>query len=163
MDFREFVTSRSRQLLRSAYLLTGDRGSAEDLVQSVLLKTYLAWHKVVQADDPLAYTQRILYTTAVRARRRRRVVEEVGFLPDRVLVEPASSIEDRDHLGRALNTLPRKQRAVLVLRFFEDLSVETVADLMGCSVGTVKSQTSKALHKLRTSSLVEPSNEERPA
>src|ERR1700712_3288892 len=81
-DFREFVVARSPQLLRAAYLLTGDRSGAEDLVQNALLKTYLAWSKVVKADDPLAYTQRILYTTSHRMHRRRRVVEELGELPD---------------------------------------------------------------------------------
>ena len=154
-DFGEFVVARSPHLLRAAYLLAGDRAGAEDLVQNALLRTYLAWDKVTAADDPLAYTQRILYTTSSRMRRRRRVNEDLGTPPDSLATTPSYSVEERDELSRALVALPQRQRAVIVLRYYEDLSVERVAEILGCSVGTVKSQTSKALSKLRSSPLLE--------
>ena len=88
-------------------------------------------------------------------RRRRRVEETLMTPPDMARTGPTLTFEDRDVVARALGELPRKQRAVLVLRFFEDLSVERVAQLLGCSTGTVKSQTSKALTKLRNSSLLD--------
>jgi RNA polymerase sigma-70 factor (sigma-E family) len=157
-EFRAFVIARSPHLLRTAYLLAGDRASAEDLVQSALLKTYLAWDRVTKADDPWAYTQRILYTTSSRVHRRRRFREELITPPEMATPAP-NEMEDRDELDRMLRNLPRKQRAVIVLRFYQDLSVEKTAEMLGCSTGTVKSQTSKALAKLRSS----PSLQERGA
>jgi RNA polymerase sigma-70 factor (sigma-E family) len=148
--FRDFVVARSPHLLRTAYLLAGDRSSAEDLVQNALLRTYLAWDKVVNADDPWAYSLRILYTTSSHMHRRRRVKEQLGAAPEIASPEPAG-VEERDELQHMLLDLPRKQRAVVVLRFYQDLSVEKTAEILGCSSGTVKSQTSKALAKLRNS------------
>jgi RNA polymerase sigma-70 factor (sigma-E family) len=122
----------------------------EDLVQNALLRTYLAWDKVTNADDPWAYSLRILYNTSNRLHRRRRVKEELGPAPERA-GPAAAGVEDRDELHGLLLELPRKQRAVVVLRFYQDLSVEQTAEILGCSTGTVKSQTSKALTKLRNS------------
>lgn len=148
--FRDFVVARSPHLLRTAYLLAGDTSSAEDLVQNALLRVYLAWDKVVSADDPWAYSLRILYNTSSHTYRRRRVKEQLGPAPE--IAGPAlHDVEDRDELQRMLLDLPRKQRAVVVLRFYQDLSVEKTAEILGCSTGTVKSQTSKALAKLRNS------------
>jgi RNA polymerase sigma-70 factor (sigma-E family) len=149
-EFRGFVLARSPALLKSAYLLTGDRGHAEDLVQSALLRSYRSWNRVIAADDPYAYVRRILFTTFSRARRRRRVVEAIGTAPDHAALHD-EAVEDRDQLRRALRELTARQRAVVVLRFYDDLGVEQVAELLGISVGTVKSQTSKALARLRMS------------
>ncbi|HEX4429926.1 MAG TPA: SigE family RNA polymerase sigma factor [Frankiaceae bacterium] len=153
-DFRVFVLARAPQLRRSAHLLVGGDAEADELVQATLVKIYLAWDKVSRADDPVAYAKKILYTTASRQRRRLGLSRSVG-------PEPASNhshgqLDDRDDLRRALLTLPKRQRAIVVLRFYEDLSVAQTAALMGCSAGTVKSQTSKALAKLRVSPLLAP-------
>jgi RNA polymerase sigma-70 factor (sigma-E family) len=148
--FRDFVVARSPHLLRTAYLLAGDPTSAEDLVQNALLRIYLGWDKVVSADDPWAYSLRILYTTSSHMHRRRRVKEQLGPAPE-VAGPAATDVEERDEWQRLLLDLPRKQRAVIVLRFYQDLSVEKTAEILGCSSGTVKSQTSKALAKLRNS------------
>jgi RNA polymerase sigma-70 factor (sigma-E family) len=148
--FRDFVVARSPHLLRTAYLLAGDKSSAEDLVQNALLRIYLAWDKVAGADDPWAYSLRILYTTSSHMHRRRHVKEQLGPAPEIAGPAPAD-VGDRDELQRLLLDLPRRQRAVVVLRFYQDLSVEKTAEILGCSNGTVKSQTSKALAKLRNS------------
>jgi RNA polymerase sigma-70 factor (sigma-E family) len=151
-EFREFVLARYASLLRSAHALTRDRGIAEDLVQNALLRTYTSWERVRRAEDSHAYAQRILFTSFVRMRRRRRVSEALGMS-----VDPAhgdvgnASADDRDQLRRALDELPTRYRAVLVLRFYDDLSVERVAAILGCSTGTVKTQTARALARLRLS------------
>jgi RNA polymerase sigma-70 factor (sigma-E family) len=154
-EFRDFVLKRSARLLRAAYALTGDRGYAEDLVQNALLRTYAAWDRVADADDPLAYAQRILFTSFKRMHRRRRVTEALGVPMEQVPSYSGNRSEDRDQMMKALHTLPKRQRAVVVLRYYEDLSVERVAELLGCSAGTVKSQTAKALSKLRISPLLD--------
>ena len=151
-DYRDFVLATSPALFRSAFVLTRDRGHAEDLVQNALLKVYLSWDRVSQADDPYAYTQRILFTSLSRMRRRRRVRETQGITKDMATrVGAHDAADDRDQLIRALDELPDPQRLVLVLRFYEDMSVEQVAKVLGCSVGTVKSRTARALHRLRVS------------
>lgn len=152
-EFREFVLARYPSLLRSAQALTGDPGTAEDLVQNALIRTYASWARVKGADDPYAYSHKILFTTFSRMRRRHRVAETL-----RASVDPspqpagmAASAEDRDQLYRALQELPPRYRAVLVLRFYEDRSVEEVAVILGCSANTVKTQTARALERLRVS------------
>jgi RNA polymerase sigma-70 factor (sigma-E family) len=150
--FKEFVLVRRGGLLRSAHALTGDRATAEDLVQNALLKTYTSWERVTRADDPYAYTQRILFTSYSRMRRRRRVAEALGVSADAAVVGPGDGgVADRDQLRRALDELPARYRAVLVLRFYDDFSVEQVAAILGCSTGTVKTQTARALARLRLS------------
>ena len=148
-SFEEFVLRRSPALLRTAVLLTHDRGHAEDLLQAALIKTYRHWRRVSERGDPYAYVRRVLVTTAA-GWRRRRTVQEIVDLP----AEPAgpgseTDLAERDVLTRALATLPPRMRAVLVLRYWEDLSEATTAEALGCSVNTVKTQTSRGLARLR--------------
>ncbi len=145
-DFAEFVRGRHVELLRFAYLLCGDRYLAEDLVQEALERTGMAWRRVKRQDDPEGYVRRTItnrYLNRLRALRRERLV---GDLPERGYVdrEPPDGA-----LWRLLAGLPRKQRAVLVLRFYLDYSEAQAAQVLGCSIGTVKSTTSRALAKLR--------------
>ena len=146
--FDEFVATRSPALLRTAYLLTGDHGLAEDLLQTALAKCWFAWGRIDGPPEP--YVRRALATTyATWWRRRWRGERPTGQLPDRGDPAATSHVDDRDALWRALGALPRRQRAVVVLRYYEDLSEAETAELMGCSTGTVKSQLSAALGKLR--------------
>jgi len=146
-SFRRFVVAQRRSLLRSALLLTGDRGHAEDLVQTALLKTYRHWDRVSGRGDPTAYVQRVLVTTSTSWWRRMASTEQVtDTMPDRA----ADPVQARDDdLLRALRGLPPRMRAVVVLRFYEDRSEAQTAELLGCSVGTVKTQTSRAMARLR--------------
>jgi RNA polymerase sigma-70 factor (sigma-E family) len=151
--FEGFVAGASARLLRTAYLLTGDRGHAEDLVQTALLRTARRWSRARR--QPEAYARRVLVNLAKdRWRTRRRRVDEVAVDPD-VRGDVAATggegdaVLEREHLLAAVRTLPAGQRAVLVLRFFDDLSVAETAAALDCSEGTVKSQTSRALDRLR--------------
>ncbi|HVQ92811.1 MAG TPA: SigE family RNA polymerase sigma factor [Mycobacteriales bacterium] len=152
-DFRNFVAARSQRLLSAAYLLTGDHGLAEDLLQTALLKAYRHWGRVSTAGDPEAYVRRILFNQRVSWWRRRQL--EAVSIPayhDSVAgtVEDASSgLADRDRMWRALRELPPRTRAVVVLRYWEDLSETATAELLDCSVGTVKSLASRGLARLR--------------
>ncbi len=151
-EFDEFVRGRTPALLRTAYLLTGDQHLAEDLVQSALARCHRAWHRLDATGNAEAYTRRIMYHLQVSWWRRRRVRESVtDAVPDRA-PHPSTTgeITARITLHQALLRLSGKQRAVLVLRFFEDRSEAETADVLGVSVGTVKSQTSRALDRLRT-------------
>ncbi|WP_112225019.1 SigE family RNA polymerase sigma factor [Lentzea atacamensis] len=146
--FEEFVAVASPRLLRMAFLLTRDMGHAEDLLQTALARAWRAWNRV--EGDPEPYVRRIIVTVhATWWRRRWRGEEPTGELPDRPGESPQDAVGEREWLWHALGRLPRKQRTVLVLRFYEDLTEAQVAGLLGCSVGTVKSQASKALAKLR--------------
>jgi RNA polymerase sigma-70 factor (sigma-E family) len=145
--FREFVEIRYTDLLRTAYLLTGSRHAAEDLVQSALLTTMRHWRKVA---DPGAYVRRVMVNQRTSMWRRtgsREVLTDVP--PERATPDGAAGRADRDELLTALNRLPVRMRAVLVLRYWEDLSEEDTARLLGCSAGTVKSQASRGLNRLR--------------
>ena len=145
--FREFVEVRYTDLLRTAYLLTGSRDVAEDLVQSALLATMRHWGTVA---DPMAYVRRSIVNQRTSLWRRvgsREVPTEV--LPERATPDGAADRAERDELLSALGRLPVRMRAVLVLRYWEDLSEEDTAQLLGCSVGTVKSQASRGLSRLR--------------
>jgi RNA polymerase sigma-70 factor (sigma-E family) len=146
--FEEFVAGASPRLLRTAYLLTRDAGHAEDLLQAALTKAWLAWRRV--KGDPEPYVRRIIVNTyATWWRRRWHGEEPTDVLPERVGLPPQAAVDERVRLWRVLGTLPRRQRAVLVLRFYEDMTEAQVAQVLGVSVGTVKSQTSKALARLR--------------
>ena len=146
--FEEFVAGRSSRLLRVAYLLTRDWALAEDLLQTALVKAWFAWGRL--NGDPEPYVRKIIVTTCTSWRRRRWVREDsVGEIPDRPVRGGMDVVDDRAGLWPALCRLPVRQRAVLVLRFFEDLTEAQTARELGISVGTVKSQTSKALARLR--------------
>ena len=152
-SFEEFVAARSISLGRVAYLLTGHRHDAEDLLQTALIKVAMRWNRV---EEPEAYVRRVLYTQAVSRWRLRGRKPEV--LTDQPLDEGGveggveSDWETRVVLDQALRGLTPKQRAVLVLRFYEDMSESQTAAMLECSVGTVKSQTRHALERLRVMS-----------
>ena len=160
-SFDSFVASRAPALLRTAYLLVHDEGLAEDLLQTALAKSWSAWGRI--HDDPEPYVRRVLVTTQISWWRRRWTRE----LPTATIPERATSDADRSRsdaaqdLWNAVGHLPRRQRAVVVLRYYEDLTEAETARLLGCSVGTVKSQCAKALGKLRLDSAVEPIEGER--
>ena len=151
-EFAAFVASRSQALLRTACLLTGDWASAEDLLQTALAKTYLRWSHIDRHGAAEAYVRRVLVTTSTSWWRRRwRGEVPTGALPDRASGEGDPAVVDRQALWPALMELPRKQRAAVVLRYYEDLPDSEVARLLGCSEQTVRSQCSRALAKLRAS------------
>lgn len=150
-DFDDFVVARWKPLLRSAYLLTGDWGLAEDLVQAALARCWLRWHRI--EGPPEAYVRRTLATVyASWWRRRWRGERPSERLPERVGDDDHAAVDSRDEVWRLLASLPRRQRAVIVLRYYEDLSEREIANVLGCRVGTVKSQASRALATLRRAS-----------
>lgn len=165
-DFRLFVEAHWLGLVRSAYLLVGgDHGEAEDLVQQTLARVYGHWDRRVREGAPVAYVRKAMVNQAISNMRRKKVQEvlsgawsgEVGTTPEpRALHrnvpgprDPYSAVDDRDVVVRALRELPPRMRAVVVLRFFDDLSEAATADVLGMSVGSVKSQTSRGLQRLR--------------
>lgn len=151
VEFEEFVLTRSPALLRTAYLLVRDLQLAEDLLQTSLSKAWFAWSRV--DGDPEPYVRRILVTTSVSWWRRRKVNEiPTPVVPERAMPDGAVWPEHGDEVWDALGRLPRRQRAVVVLRYVEDRTEAETARLLGCSVGTVKSQCYKALAKLRLDS-----------
>jgi RNA polymerase sigma-70 factor (sigma-E family) len=154
--FDAFVVAHGGSLARSAFLLTGDRQLAEDLVQTALAKVSLRWDRVAAKGHPGPYVRATIVRTAIGWRRRRWTGEvPVGVLPEQLDGDGTGAVDARDRLRRALLVLPARQRAAVVLRFYEDRSETDVAALMGCSAGTVKSQTAKGLARLRVA-LSEP-------
>ena len=153
-DFRSYVTGRSAALLRTAYLLTGNRADAEDLLQTALAKTYLSWDRIRDREAVDGYVRRIMVNTQTSWWRRRKVDERpTDRLPDRSGGrDDTADLELHDALWTALSALPKRQRAMVVLRYYEDLSEAETARVMGVSIGTVKSTTSRALSKLREDS-----------
>lgn len=153
VDFESFVATRYGALLGLAYLLTQDRALAEDLVQTTLTRCWLAWPRI-KAEDPSAYVRRVMVNAHTEWWRRRKHGLEIPTAEvreDRVTHAAEASIGfvERADLLAALRRLPKKMCAVVVLRYFEDLSEAETAHVMGCSVGTVKSQTHRALRKLQ--------------
>lgn len=150
-EFEQYMLARQPSLLRTAYLLTGDRHAAEDLVQTALAKLYLSWDRVQRRELVDGYVRRILVNEHNslwrRAWRRREFTTD--SVPDTVGVTDQHDLGVRDALWEFVQTLPRKQRAVVVLRYYEDLPEAEVAEILGISVGTVKSQASRALAALR--------------
>ena len=148
--YDEYVATRWSSLYRTAYLLTGNHSDAEDLAQNALVKAYLAWAKVMNAASPDAYVRRILTNTFVSGRRPMRITRErlVDRIPDVAVTSDLN--HDRLALWPHVAALPPKQRAVIVLRYYEDLSERQIADALGCSTGTVKSNASLALASLRS-------------
>jgi RNA polymerase sigma-70 factor (sigma-E family) len=149
--FRGYVAARSPALLRTAFLLTGNRADAEDLLQTSLAKTYLAWDRIREREAVDGYVRRVMVNTQTSWWRRRRVDEyPTGELPERGTGRDATEdLALHDALWTALAGLPKRQRAMVVLRYYEDLSEAETAQVLGVSVGTVKSTTSRALAKLR--------------
>ncbi|MET9021339.1 SigE family RNA polymerase sigma factor [Actinopolymorpha sp. NPDC004070] len=145
--FDAFVRGRMSDLLRFGHMLTGNPDAAADLVQDALERTLAAWPRVRNRDDPEGYVRRTMVNRNVSVWRRRRREYLTDDVPESGQHHDPQ-LPDQD-LQAALDSLPRRQRAVIVLRFAEDLSERQTADMLGCSVGTVKSQTSKALAKLR--------------
>ena len=144
--FDEFVAARSRTLLRTAYLLTHDHALAEDLLQTALARAWFAWKRIEGHPEP--YVRKILVNTYASWWRRRWNGEQPTDSVPETSHTDADAAEPTD-LWAAMERLPRRMRAVVVLRYFEDLTEAQTADVLGCSVGTVKSQASKALAKLR--------------
>lgn len=160
-EFQHYMAARWPTLVRTAYLLTGDAHLAEDVAQTALTKVYASWRRVRKADDVDAYVRRVLVNANAGRFRKRRVAEQLtGTFPDTVGPGDgaeggsAATVEQRSLLMAALAELTPRQRAVVVLRYWEDLSEKEVASVLGCSVGTVKSQSSKALARLRTGTVL---------
>jgi RNA polymerase sigma-70 factor (sigma-E family) len=159
LAFERFVSESADSLLRTAYLVTGDASHAEDLVQDSFLKVARRWARVSSMDSPRAYARKILVNLALDGTKRRSLHrDELGKKsppewPPRWESEISrgafAAVDDRLELIRALGELPPRQRAVLVLRYFDDLSESEVASTLGCSLGTVKSTTSRALERMR--------------
>ncbi|WP_331766097.1 SigE family RNA polymerase sigma factor [Embleya sp. NBC_00896] len=149
-DFRGFMTSRWSRLLRAAYLLTGNHHDAEDLTQAAFARAYAKWERVDNSDNPDAYMWRILvHTNADRLRRTRLRELLTAHIPDRATVDGTGRIETRSILVEALARLPRRQRTVIVLCYFEDMSHAQAAEVLGTKATTVRSQVARALAKLR--------------
>lgn len=147
-DFEEFARARTPHLYRTAWLLAGDRHHAEDLVQETLAKMFRAWRGLHRIDNPSAYAQTVLARTFISQRRRRSWTEQpTAALPDRADRQGDPAL--RLSLQNALAELSPLDRAVLVLRFFEDRSVEQVALDLGKNAGAIKARTSRALERLR--------------
>jgi RNA polymerase sigma-70 factor (sigma-E family) len=151
LQFHSFVLARRAWLVRTATLLTaGDSHLAEDLVQSTLTKLYVAWSAFQRADNPDGYVRRTLVNGITDERRRlwRRRERSMANLPDRPRIDPESD-DICDGLRQALRDLPPRMRAAVVFRYVYDLDIAATADALGCSEGTVKSQTARALDRLR--------------
>lgn len=151
-EFDRFVAENVDRLLRTAYLIAWDEREAEDLVQECLFKVARRWPKIRSMDQPSAYARRILVNLAIdgaarRTRRRRELEPALGAAEP--FADPLGALHDRADLLGALAELPRDQRAVLVLRYFNDLTETQAAAVLGCSEGTVKSRASRGLTRLR--------------
>jgi RNA polymerase sigma-70 factor (sigma-E family) len=148
-SYDEFVAARSAQLFRSAYLMTDNRTDAEDLLQTTLIKLYVGWRRAAGADSVEAYARRILVNTLISSRRPKR------FTHERLLARPPDPVstdadpEDRLAIWPHIVSLPARQRAVVVLRYYEELSEKEIAHALGCAAGTVKSTAAAALRTLK--------------
>src|SRR5712692_8071266 len=155
-EFAEFMNARYSSLARSAFMLTGDRGHAEDLVQASLMRTYLAWARLRDPANAEAYTRKVMLRLALRWRKRRWLGEEPSANPTGgVSTDHSSGMDMVVAVTRALRALPPAQRAVLVLRYYEQRSEMEIADLLGCSPGTVKSRAARALAAMRHARLLD--------
>ncbi len=143
--FDAFVRARYPQLLRFGIALTGSADAAGDLLQDALERTLMAWHRLDAHDNPEGYVRRAMVNRNISIWRKRRRERLTDTVPDRGYVDH----HDDGTMWEALKTLPPRQRAVLTLRYYEDLSEAQIAEVLGCSVGTVKSQASRAIAKLR--------------
>lgn len=151
-DFTAFVAGASRRLLRSAYLITGDVSAAEDLLQTALERAYRRWSHCQRQGTPEAYVRRIIVNAATDGWRREQALRSVALSDGQVPALDDARLESvpvREALIAGLRELPAGQRAVLVLRYFDDLTEAETARTLGCSVGTVKSQHARAMARLR--------------
>jgi RNA polymerase sigma-70 factor (sigma-E family) len=150
-DFTSFVAASSRRLLRSAYLITGNLAEAEDLLQIALERAYLRWPTIRHKDVPEAYVRKMVFTAAIDVGRRRKLrsapldEDQLGGVPDPAV----EGLAGRAALMSCVRQLPAGQRAVLVLRYFDDLTEVETARALGCTLGTVKSQHARAMARLR--------------
>jgi RNA polymerase sigma-70 factor (sigma-E family) len=149
--FHDFVAARSASLFRTALLMVGDHQLAQDLLQESLVKTYVAWPRLRDVHNAEAYARRVVVTTSISWRRRRSSHERpVAVLPEAAgVADLADRVAGRADLWTQLQALPSRQRAAVALRYCEDLSEAQTAELMGCSVGSVKKHASLGLGKLR--------------
>ncbi len=155
-EFREFVAERSPALLRLAYLVCADAATAEDVLQNALVRAYLRWGRI--ATNPEAYVRRIIVTVAIDEGRRPHRRREAAYaeLPDAAdPAQPLATIDAKHALRRALESLPPKQRAAVVLRHWVGLEPGDVAELLDCTPETVRSQTMRGLEKLRAAIALE--------
>jgi RNA polymerase sigma-70 factor (sigma-E family) len=157
VTFAEFAATRLPRLLRYAVILTGDRELAQDVVQDVLARAQVRWRKIARADSPDAYVRQMVLNEYL-SWRRRWAVRNVRAVGERLLElsdnkgDHADAVVNADDVWNRLATLPRKQRAVLVLRYYEQLDDEEIAELLSCARATVRSNASKALKTLRLQS-----------
>jgi RNA polymerase sigma-70 factor (sigma-E family) len=150
LEFLDYVQTRRRALLRTAYLLTRNEADAEDLVQSALAKTYLAADRIEDRSALDGYVRRALVNTHISWWRRRRVVElPTDELPDAAVADHAVSSDLQETLRRALDRLPGRMRAAIMLRYYDDMTEAEVAEILGISLGTVKSTVARAVARLR--------------
>jgi RNA polymerase sigma-70 factor (sigma-E family) len=155
--FREYVRARRRALLRMAYLLTGNLADAEDLVQSALAKTYLAWDRIEDRRALDGYVRRAMVNTQISWWRKRRLDEfPTDELPDQAAVDQSISSDMQEALRRAIDRLPERMRAAVTLRYYEDMTEAEIAEVLGVSLGTVKSTVSRAVAKLRIDVELQP-------
>jgi RNA polymerase sigma-70 factor (sigma-E family) len=148
-EFTAFVATASATLGRTAWLLTGDRDAAAELLQATLVKTYVAWPRV-HPDGAQAYARRIMVNLDVDTRRARHGTVAMAEPPEQSAVDRNDGVDERERLGRVLATLPARQRRVVVLRYLHDLSEQDVAAELGLPLGTVKSTAARGLAALRT-------------
>jgi RNA polymerase sigma-70 factor (sigma-E family) len=153
VSFEDFVRARSRTLMRMALLLAGqNKAEAEDLLQLALERAYRHWPRICRLDDPERYVRRVLANASVDRHRwtaRRHEQPLSAGAAELAVADGSALVAERDYLLRALAALPRGQRAVLVLRYLEDLSEAKTAEVLGCSVGSVKAQAARGLARLR--------------
>ena len=162
--FAQFVAARERALQRTAWLLTGDWALAEDLVQTALVRAWPRWERILRRDDPEIYVRRVMLNTwSTWYRRKWRGERPAAAMPDTAAAgDMAAEVAVRLAVRQALGSLPQRQRAVLVLRIYDDLSETQVAEVLDCTVGTVKSTMSRALAKLREDPQISGLLSERP-
>ena len=149
-SYVDFVTGRWSALFRLSYLLTGSQERAEDLLQSVLMKAYASWGRIHRMESPDAYVRRMLVNGAISAGRRGwRREHPTGEVPETGVGGHEQQYVDREALWAVVQGLPPRQRAVVVLRYYEDLPLTAIAETVGCTVGTVKSTLARSLSRLR--------------
>lgn len=151
MEFEEYVSARGQELVRLGFTVSGDYQRAEDLAQIALMQAFRKWRKVRNADDPHHYVRRILVNEFLSMTRRRSFSEApiADLDPQHTVPDHATGIANSDDLWRALATLSPRERVVLVLRYYQDLDDQTIADVLGIKASSVRSTASRALASLR--------------